>query len=206
MEQYKKYSIIQVDGGAVMVDEKADIHKGDKHYDMGSVSNPETAIKDYIPAPYYKHKIIAHNGIESLKDSGLPLFEIPNESKNKALEYIRDKFNLGPEDEIWDEVLITIKNAYIEGYKAAGGYTEEDVRNAITKGYELARDSFYYGDGSIQPEIAKYINSLKKYPTSTLVGIQTRYIQQQYSEIDIEVVEPKVVNGYIQIKQFNYEQ
>lgn len=212
MEQYKKYPIIQIDGGAIMVDKYNSKHN--------LATNGKTV---FIPTnfPGYSEEyrqthwqnVIAHTGFESLKDSGLPLFEIPKkdttifDALDRAYKYLHALgFFTTPTNEgrIVENLLI---QAGVRANEAAGGYTEEDINNAIIKGYELARDSFYYTDGSIQPEIMKYIQSLKKYPTSALVEgvLASQWVSNENGYGRVENFFLKVdKNNHIIIKDFYY--
>lgn len=213
MEQYKEYPIIQVYNGFIVIDKEAKrVNNSYYFFDVGYgfgiriIDEKDENLDGFF-------KIIAHSGIKSLKDSGLPLFEIPKkdttifDALDRAYKYLHALgFFTTPTNEgrIVENLLI---QAGVRANEAAGGYTEEDINNAIIKGYELARDSFYYTDGSIQPEIMKYIQSLKKYPTSALVEgvLASQWVSNENGYGRVENFFLKVdKNNHIIIKDFYY--
>jgi hypothetical protein len=155
MEQYKEYPIIQVDGGAVIV--KIPENPSD---DARLITNP--VFKGSLKEDKL-FEIIAHTGIKSLKDSNLPLFEI-NDTVEKLFDIHYKNINY-TQDSIYKD---SVRRDFMAGYKA-GGYTEEDMKNAIRISFGQAKQS-KLSVGEIEKRILK---SLKKYPTSALVAMTT---------------------------------
>ena len=61
------------------------------------------------------------------------------------------------------------REGFVEGYKAAGGYTIEDIRNAFQAGvvYQHGERREYDGFGeNSKPDWEEYKKSLTKYPTA----------------------------------------
>jgi hypothetical protein len=81
-----------------------------------------------------------------------------------------------------DASILWIKKFYFKkGYKTATKkYSEEDLRKAIDKGYELARMNLYKADNTLQPKIEEFIQSLKqpKTPTHFLAEIEDGFINE----------------------------
>lgn len=205
MQQHKEYPIIQIDDGFVMVDKEININN-DSDWTMCNTVSGKKWI--YKPATFHKDKnlnydpdywkIISHTGIESLKNSNLPLFEMPDDPMVLAREAaVMNNYDIG------DDVF---KHGFVLGYRKSGGYTEEDIRNAFRAGGNYENE-YNYPDA---PDEDEYIKSLKKYPISAEVfGTMSMRKNDNGEDIGFPVHEPFIPkvdqNNHLIIKQFNYE-
>jgi hypothetical protein len=157
-------------------------------------------------------KIIAHTGIDSLKDSELPLFEIPDNVDKLAKEWTKSRgySNFSLDDKhLWSREQTSFK----AGYKAGGKYTEEDMRNAI----DIALSTWINREqgAKFNDIIDKVIKSLKKIPVSADVEMEVIIFTNAHCSAELISLEglndyfstrlPVDKNNYLIIKQFNYE-
>jgi hypothetical protein len=218
----KKFPLIPIEEGYVMVDRELDIYDHKylvaidssgifikKSYNRtsiegillphnlgGSIAYPEDA-EGWTP-------IIAHTNIPSLKDSGLPLIHIPNKLHQLARECEVDE-NYQPKN-------ATFYYGFIKGYKAAGGFSEDDMVEAFEKGYlQSGLDSLENQDEkpsklkTISDASEEFRQSLKKHPVAVVVLMESDD-SDPYEEFKAFDFKPKVVDGYIKIVEVIYEE
>lgn len=184
----KQYPLIPVEDGYVMVDKER----------RPKIAEYQYCYEDYFPIVRDEDEeyeadvnnygtVIAHTGIPSLKDSGLLLMELPDEDEEIISKAIASH-GLGD-----TERGAYFEDGFVSGYKAAGGYTEEDIR------------VFYkYVKTHTVEEAMNYMKQQKnKHPVAVIVEMELVDISRGTDMND--GYEPKVVNGYIQIKEVIYE-
>lgn len=176
----KQFSLIPIENGFVVAEKKEDtsiqkyiIYPSGRYewgYDIGLNYGRSQNGKDAF-------EIIAHTGIPSLIDSGLPLVEMPD----ACTQAFRKIFP------IFEEKNSILEEGFQYGYKAAGGYTEEDMYVMFQSGreFELNRDE---RDSLIGAE--EVLESLKPKP--------------KYICLVMENDVPLVEKGYVKVKSIEY--
>jgi hypothetical protein len=205
----KRFKIIPVEDEAVMVDKNVEVELNDwiicdDSGEQYQTVNHNKIIKTLLPKGLNDRlwvKIIAHTGIESLKDSNLPLFEIPDNPMVLAREAaVMNNYDIG------DDVF---KHGFVLGYKAAGGHTGEQVklfertREALS---ELTTLADGYENNLVEFDL--FLKSLKKYPVSAdveVVDVCDYDDDSPVGYLDKPIWKLPVKNNHIIIKQFNYE-
>lgn len=196
----RQYLCIPIDNGYVVYEEGEIKHTNNYAICLSEVEeHPEDAIIrpqvgcNSVGECVACRKIITHTGIPSLKDSGLPIVEIPPYQKGSGYH---------PEH--------TYHQIWMDGYKAAGGYTEEDMLNAIYYFMTVER----YGDTSkidLKVEIQNYLNTLKKHPKAVvleMVEVFKTGLNVPVNSISggtTRYYEPKVVDGKVIAKEVIYD-
>lgn len=233
----KQYDLINIEGGWVAVDKEAT--KGIKgqwvvetHNSILTTVCELSGDWDLNRGGYQDKLIIAHTGIPSLKDSGLPLFQMIDYASKLAV----DETNSDEEKYIkkWnskqfvdnslkqhcseiknEEVLLKriylnrsmdFQRGFTKGYKAAGGYTEEDVRKAI--------DMAQLEEKLLAGTVSKYtpdeiIQSLKKHPVAIVVACEDWRGDSEDPVIGNDakhLIIPKVVNNHLTVKEVLWNQ
>jgi hypothetical protein len=215
----KKFPLIPIERGYVMIGEEVPVNeigvaprwKGLGGYELFLNCSRKDG-----------KKVIAHTGIPSLKDSGLPLFEVIDRLSELALnaakafvEKRKQLFNNQSDNSMFRE-------GWIEGYKAAGGYTEKDMIEAFDKGYlQSGLDSLENQDEkpselkTISDASKEFRQSLKKHPVAVVVEMEEihDYTVPPTNPEDYNLYisegwiynKPKVVDGYIKIVEVIYE-
>lgn len=204
----KQYPLIPIEDGYIMVYPEAPCPKDSWAIFPNTVNGkikdykgckPIQCEYDYAANGVHNLLIIGHTGIPSLKESGLPLIELPYQPMLLARESAAMN-NYDPEDD-------TYKHGFVNGYKAAGGYTEEDVRKAIKLAREQFCDmydepykgTFVHDDDFIIDYVTK---KTKKKPVAAVLEMNTGTGVIPKAE---KYWTPKIVNGYIQIKEVIYD-
>lgn len=150
----KRYDIIKTDNYLLAVDKEVKPEENDWYWD--SKQEQLRFGTNNCVAGGYKWKIIAHLPLNNAKPlEGVPLLpESDNNIEQKGKEYAllyADKPEM---------IYIDRKQGFIAGYKVAGGYTLEDMKNAFIHSGLLD-----IGKGRIEKQsFEEFIQSLKKYP------------------------------------------
>lgn len=213
--EHKTYPLLPIENGYVAVEHGPDIKvpngnfftlgKDDKHSIWQYKGDGERYTTEL------SQKIIAHTGIPSLKDSGLPLIDISERNMRmeqlaeagRAWNKIKDQVDRSVDDK-------TANVYWIAGYcnrAAAGGYTEEDIRNAFRAGIEetikkIDWDGKWVGVGSTEED--DYMQSLKKHPKAVVLEGREMGTPAQWLN-DVTYFEPKIVEGKVIIKEVIYD-
>jgi hypothetical protein len=150
--------------------------------------------------------IFAHTGIPSLKDSGLPLITIPDKIDGLSQQSFAI---MGYCSGVTKQEELHYKLGYKEGYKESGGFSEEDMREALRVGVNIGmqnvnkprfENDFNFDQEKAIQECDDYLQSLKKHPVAVVVEMS-----HDIREINSLYPQPKVVDGYIKIVEVIYE-
>lgn len=190
----KKYEVIDVESGYVATETVEHPRKGDWVYEKDNTIPiyQFSYDMDNYPLP----KIIGHTGIASLEDSGLPIFRIPEkdvEAMARKFYWKRHPGTVMAENSRPDMVI-----GFIEGYRQAGGYTEEDMGNLW--------DFYTYNRGTFRD----FMDSLKKKPIAISVEMEDKRVFSHYSQDLMKIAiykgwfEPKLVDNKLIIKEVVY--
>jgi len=145
--------------------------------------------------------IIAHTpDIPSLKDSGLPLIEIPDDLLGSLADEAATKVGWRKNSFEW----VVRVEGYKDGYKAAGGYTEEDLHKMFAAGWLAYRDNKGY-------VVSEAIEKLKKHPVAVWPEMEYKdgWVQKLVEEAGYPIdlyIQPKVENGYVKVLEVEYEE
>lgn len=187
MKEFKPpyYPLIPIEGGFVAIEKP--ILDGQYHI------NHKQLVKTGGGTVQYR-EIIAHTGIPSLKDSGLPLFEISDKLNKIAEDYaISCLFKHKG----------ILKQAFIEGYNSAGEYTEEDMRKAIERVFSIVHNNNLLIKEDCKRIKDDTINFLKPKPITIKVEMDT--VHTDHAPDGWETFPKLTDNNYLIIKEVVYE-
>jgi hypothetical protein len=150
MEQYTKYPIIQVDGGFLMIDKKAECLKDTFAIFPNTINGkikdfegclPVLCNSNYAANEVYNLHIVAHTCIGSLKNSNLPLFEMPNDPMVLARKAaVMNNYDFQPK-----------YNEFIKSLNKYPISAEVEMENK----YDETEIIYGNGDYSIKPKVDK---------------------------------------------------
>lgn len=206
----RKYNLIPIGDGYVALAREF-IYKGD-YYFMSEAGCIKAKFDLGICDEGKTNKVIAHTGLKELEGSGLPLIVIQHPKQKEATtKATKAWMDIPPEVKVNAEG-VDYCTGFVEGFLSAGGYSEGDLRNAMSYIWQqivhkkVDMNSF----GSVSESGELYIQSLKKHPTAIVVEMQEKYIDQNLGEDDDTFMEmckitPKIVDNHLIIKEVKYE-
>lgn len=181
----KQFDIIKVDGFLYAVNKVMSLKVGESYIENGKLK----VWKLQFNRPSQFHKIIATNN----PDIDLPRLPEPESFTRQSAKELLDR------QYAYIDPPYTAReiDCVIAGYKAAGGYTEEDLRKSIIFGFnECLRNETTNKDGSgetgiFEKDITPFIQSLKPVPKAVCLYVEDKV--------------PLLEGGYTKVARWIYE-